>query len=102
MKVLLTGSSGVLGQVIAHQLRDAGEPFVGIDVRPHASTSVVGSVTDRALIRQLMTEHQFDCVIHTATLHKRVKVFYWSTRISHTHTLRPGQRMCKCSPRKTL
>lgn len=70
MRVLLTGSSGWLGRLLAPQLRGVGHEVFGLDVAPGADTGVVGSVTDRELINRLFGEHGFDGVIHAGALHK--------------------------------
>lgn len=68
MKVLVTGSSGHLGEALVRCYRAAGQPVVGMDLKPSAYTDVVGTITDAALVRDAL--HQVDVVIHTATLHK--------------------------------
>jgi nucleoside-diphosphate-sugar epimerase len=69
MRVLVTGSSGHLGEGLMRVLRDASdtEP-VGLDVLQSPYTSAVGSVTDRAFVRRSI--EGADAVIHAATLHK--------------------------------
>jgi UDP-glucose 4-epimerase len=69
MRVLVTGSSGHLGEALMRVLGDEGgiEP-VGLDVLPSPYTTVVGSVADRAVVRRAMDG--VDAVIHAATLHK--------------------------------
>lgn len=68
MKVLVTGSSGHLGEALVRSLRDRGHEAVGLDVLPGPFTTQVGSVVDRAVVRQAMTGTQ--AVLHAATLHK--------------------------------
>ena len=68
MSVLVTGSSGHLGEALMRTLREAGRAAVGLDVAPGAFTDVVGSIADRACVA-----HAFagvDAVLHAATLHK--------------------------------
>jgi UDP-glucose 4-epimerase len=67
-KVLVTGSSGHLGEALVRVLRDGGYDVTGIDVRPSPYTAVVGSVADRAVVRECLAGA--DAVLHTATLHK--------------------------------
>ena len=50
-KVLVTGSSGHLGEALVRVLRDGGYDVTGLDVRPSPHTTVVGSVADRAVVR---------------------------------------------------
>src|SRR5690242_3166025 len=68
MRILVTGSSGHLGEALVRTLRAAGEDVVSIDVLPSEWTTAVGSVADRALVRELM--EGVDAVLHAATLHK--------------------------------
>lgn len=70
MRVLLTGSSGWLGRVLAPKLRTAGHTVVGLDVAPRVDTDVVGSVADRALVERVFADHRIEAVIHAAALHK--------------------------------
>ncbi|PRY48739.1 UDP-glucose 4-epimerase [Geodermatophilus tzadiensis] len=68
MAVLVTGSSGHLGEALVRVLRAAGEDVAGLDVAPSRWTDVVASVTDRAAVRAALAG--VDAVVHTATLHK--------------------------------
>jgi UDP-glucose 4-epimerase len=66
--VLVTGSAGHLGEALVRVLRDGGYDVTGIDVRRSPYTTVVGSVTDRAVVRECVAGA--DAVLHAATLHK--------------------------------
>ncbi|HLI61468.1 MAG TPA: NAD(P)-dependent oxidoreductase [Solirubrobacteraceae bacterium] len=68
MRVLVTGSSGHLGEALVRVLRERGDEVVGLDVLPSEHTSVVGSVADRRLVRGAVA--RADAVVHAATLHK--------------------------------
>lgn len=68
MKVLVTGSSGHLGEALVRVLQSKGQEVVGLDVVPSPFTSVVGSVSDRACVQRCM--HGVRTVFHAATLHK--------------------------------
>jgi nucleoside-diphosphate-sugar epimerase len=68
MAVLVTGSSGHLGEALVRSLRDRGERVTGLDVLPSPYTTVVGSVADRDCIARCM--EGVDTVLHAATLHK--------------------------------
>jgi UDP-glucose 4-epimerase len=68
MTILVTGSSGHLGEAIVHLLRDRGSDVVGMDMTPSPRTDIVGSICERALVRD--TVRGIDAIIHTATLHK--------------------------------
>ena len=68
MKILVTGSSGHLGEGLVRTLRDQGHDVVGIDIAASAFTDHTGSIADRALVARCM--HGVDAVLHAATLHK--------------------------------
>ncbi len=68
MRVLVTGSSGHLGEALVRTLRGAGQEAVGLDVIPSPFTSIVGSIADRAEVKRGM--QGVDAVLHAATLHK--------------------------------
>jgi nucleoside-diphosphate-sugar epimerase len=64
VRVLVTGSSGHLGEALMRVLPDA----VGLDAVTSPTTSIVGSIADREYVRRALAG--VDAVIHTATLHK--------------------------------
>jgi nucleoside-diphosphate-sugar epimerase len=66
--ILVTGSTGHLGEALVRTLRAADRPVVGLDVVASPFTDLVGSITDRELVARAMTG--VGAVIHTATLHK--------------------------------
>jgi len=69
MRVLVTGSSGHLGEALVRVLGDTGGfDLVGLDVLPSPCTTLVGSVADRDCVRRAVAGA--DAVIHAATLHK--------------------------------
>jgi UDP-glucose 4-epimerase len=68
MKVLVTGSSGHLGEALVRTLRDRGNEVLGLDVRASAFTTTEGSVADTGCVRDCMAG--VEAVFHTATLHK--------------------------------
>ena len=68
MRVLVTGSSGHLGEALMRVLGDKGVDVVGLDVLASPYTTIVGSVADRGCVRRCMDG--VDAVLHTATLHK--------------------------------
>jgi nucleoside-diphosphate-sugar epimerase len=68
MRVLVTGSSGHLGEGLARSLRDFGHEVVGLDILERPFTTHVGSITDRAHVRRCMVGVR--AVFHAATLHK--------------------------------
>jgi len=68
MKVLLTGSSGHLGEALARTLRELGDEVVSLDILESPFTTHVASITDRSVVRRCINGVQ--AVFHTATLHK--------------------------------
>lgn len=68
MNVLVTGSSGHLGEALVRTLPAHHYQVVGIDRIPGPFTHRVGSITDRSFVEQCL--QGIDAVIHTATLHK--------------------------------
>jgi len=67
-RVLVTGSSGHLGEALMRTLSAHDIDAVGLDVRPSDWTHVVGSVADSRLAREVTAG--VDVVLHAATLHK--------------------------------
>lgn len=68
MTVLVTGSSGHLGEALMRHFRRIGWPARGIDLKPAPFTDFVGSICDADFVRRSMVG--VTRVIHTATLHK--------------------------------
>ena len=68
MKVLVTGSSGHLGEALVRTLRERGHDAQGIDILASPHTTHVGSIAERELVRRAM--RGADVVLHAATLHK--------------------------------
>ena len=68
MRVLVTGSSGHLGEALVRTLRGSDHEVVGLDTRPSPFTNENGSVADRGIVRRCM--RGVNAVLHTATLHK--------------------------------
>jgi UDP-glucose 4-epimerase len=68
MRILVTGSSGHLGEALMRVLRGDGVDVVGLDVLPGPYTDVVGSIVDRAVVRRSL--EGVEAVLHSATLHK--------------------------------
>ena len=68
MRVLVTGSSGHLGEALARTLRDLKHEVVGLDLLESPFTTCVGSIADRSCVRRCVIGVQ--AIFHTATLHK--------------------------------
>jgi nucleoside-diphosphate-sugar epimerase len=90
MRVLVTGSSGHLGEALVRTLHERGTDVIGLDIRPSEWTNVVGSVSDVDVVAEAMAG--VDVVVHTATLHKPQLAFlprraFVDTNVSGTLTL---------------
>ena len=70
MRILVTGSSGWLGATLVPRLKADGHVVIGLDPKPGATTDIVGSVADRALVRSVIGDHKIDSVVAAGALHK--------------------------------
>jgi UDP-glucose 4-epimerase len=68
MTILVTGSSGHLGEALMRTLKSSGRAAVGLDVIPGPFTDEVGSIADRRRVARCMDG--VGAVYHAATLHK--------------------------------
>jgi nucleoside-diphosphate-sugar epimerase len=68
MTMLVTGSSGHLGEALMRTLRASRRAAVGLDVVPGLFTDRVGSIADRACVARCIGG--VSAVLHAATLHK--------------------------------
>jgi len=68
MRILVTGSSGHLGEALLRVLGAEGEEIVGLDLLDSEYTTAVGSIADRDFVRRCA--EGVDAILHTATLHK--------------------------------
>jgi UDP-glucose 4-epimerase len=68
MRILVTGSAGHLGEALVRVLGQEGHDVRGLDILASAFTGVVGSIADRAVVRDCV--RGVDAVLHAATLHK--------------------------------
>lgn len=68
MTILVTGSSGHLGEALVRTLGEAGESVQGLDVLAGPFTTSVGSIADRGVVRRAVAG--VTTVYHAATLHK--------------------------------
>ena len=67
-RVLVTGSSGHLGEALVRALRAQGREVFGLDALDSPFTDRVGSITDRAVVKECIRGAQ--SILRTATLHK--------------------------------
>ncbi len=70
MNILVTGSSGWLGQTLVPRLARDGHKVIGLDPEAGPTTSVVGSVVDRALVRRIIQSEGIEAIVHAAARHK--------------------------------
>src|SRR6185437_4175120 len=70
MNLLVTGSSGWLGQTLVPRLKRAGHNVIGLDPVPAPTTDIVGSVADRATVRAAIRDHAIQGIVHAGALHK--------------------------------
>src|ERR1700751_3674760 len=68
MKVLVTGSSGHLGEALVRTLRELQYEVIGLDILESPFTTHTGSITDRSRVHRCMSGVQ--AAFHAATLHK--------------------------------
>jgi UDP-glucose 4-epimerase len=68
VRLLVTGSSGHLGEALVRELRSDGHEVVGLDLLGSPFTDVIGSISDGPIVAAAM--EGVDAVIHSATLHK--------------------------------
>ena len=70
MRILVTGSSGWLGTTLVPRLKADGHAVVGLDPHVGATTDIVGSIADRALVRSVIGDHRIEAIVHGGALHK--------------------------------
>lgn len=68
MKVLVTGSSGHLGEALMRLLEASAHEAVGVDLLRSPYTHHVGNIADRDFVARALSG--CDAILHTATLHK--------------------------------
>ena len=90
MAILVTGSSGHLGEALMRLLQAEGRAAEGLDITPGPFTHHLGSVADAGAVHAAMAGKR--AVLHTATLHKphvatHSKTAFVETNVTGTLTL---------------
>jgi len=85
MNILVTGSSGWLGQHLVPRLKRAGHAVVGLDPLTGPHTDIVGSVVDRATVRRAIRDHRIQGIVHAGALHKPHVATHDATRFIETN-----------------
>jgi len=80
MNILVTGSSGWLGQTLVPRLRRAGHTVIGIDPVEGPTTDIVGTIADRATVRRTIRDNAIQGIIHAGALHKPHVATHAATR----------------------
>jgi len=70
MRILVTGSSGWLGQTLVPRLKAGGHTVIGLDPVPAPTTDIVGTVEDRDAVRRAIRGHAIQAIVHAGALHK--------------------------------
>ena len=70
MNILMTGSSGWLGQHLVPRLKRSGHTVIGLDPVAGPHTDIVGTVADRDTVRRALRQHRIQGVVHAGALHK--------------------------------
>jgi UDP-glucose 4-epimerase len=70
MRILVTGSSGWLGQTLVPRLKNGGHTVIGLDPVPAPTTDIVGTVEDRDTVRRAIRGHAIQAIVHAGALHK--------------------------------
>ena len=68
MRIVVTGSSGHLGEGLVRTLRSGPNEVIGVDIVPSPYTDAVGSVVDQDFVKA--TTEGAGVIVHAATLHK--------------------------------
>jgi nucleoside-diphosphate-sugar epimerase len=66
MKVLVTGSSGFIGQALVRRLKAAGWEVAGLDKQPGATADFVCDILDAALLNEVVLGFSPDALVHLA------------------------------------
>ena len=92
MKILITGSSGRVGKVLAHyfsRIAPTKHEVIGVDILPGAYTSIRENILSHDLVPLIKTA---DAIIHCAALHaphvnSHSEQAFWDTNVSSTEQL---------------
>lgn len=85
MNILVTGSSGWLGQTLVPRLKRAGHTVIGLDPVAGPDTDIVGTVADRDTVRKAIRDHRIQGIVHGGALHKPHIALHDPTRFIETN-----------------
>jgi nucleoside-diphosphate-sugar epimerase len=90
-RVLVTGSSGLVGSAVAAMLRSRGSTVIGVDERPGPFTRVEGDLR-RLDLGAIVERAEPTAVVHTAALHAphvatRPPAEFWQVNVDVTSAL---------------
>jgi len=96
VRILVTGTSGHLGEAIARTLLKQEIDYVGVDIRKSNYTHQIGDLSNKAFTDKVLND--IDYVIHCATLHKphivtHTKDQFIDSNIKSTLNLLEGSRI---------
>jgi UDP-glucose 4-epimerase len=81
VRILVTGSSGHLGEALVRVLSEGGHEVAGLDTADSATTTIVGTVAERGVAHDSV--QGVDAVVHAATLHKpHIGTHSWADFVS--------------------
>ena len=66
MKILVTGSSGFIGQALVRRLRTEGCAVVGLDKVPAGATDIVCDLLDADRLKEAVQNAAPDALVHLA------------------------------------
>lgn len=94
-KILITGGSGFLGEILEKRLLEAGYFCVNIDLEPdqlkHPNLKAYqGDIRNLSILEKIFSEHSFDCIIHLAAILAHAvkdKKFLWESNVLGTKNI---------------
>lgn len=85
MKILVTGTSGHLGEAIARTFLKQGIEYIGVDLKHSDYTHQVGDLSNKSFVERIVND--VDYIIHSATLHKPHVATHTKEKFIHSNIL---------------